>query len=499
MTILLVNPPGVRGNGRSYVGAQKLWGPWVYRSMPMEHLGMMSIKAYARAHGVEVATVNGLVAGHVSVEQTWRAMQEAVRGSGVPRLVGLSCIDTFAEVVWLAQRARQTWDGVQIALGNAIATLNYERILRQYDCFDFVVVGDGEVAFTELAVAVASDAGVEGVAGLARRDAHGRVVCSPSALVDLDELPRAARDELPMVLGDGFSASVFSTRGCPYRCTFCGTGAMSAMFGRNSYRAKSVDSVVDEIAYLASDFKIEFLSITDDLFVSKHPGSQQRAANFASAMISRGLDVKFMIDIRLDSVVDVDLFKHLHRAGLRRVFVGLETGSYEQLRAYRKQIVNRGQDPAETINALLQLGVDVIPGIIMFHPTVRPEELRETARLLRATKYRHPFKLLSRITPYPGTPLYQAYSEAGYLTDEWPLGQWEFVDPEAARVHADVVARIAPSEDITFDEAESFFLARVDQWEDAAHRCLPSKPDESVDLNERPWAGRHVRGAATRS
>ncbi|WP_208622407.1 cobalamin-dependent protein, partial [Mycobacterium gastri] len=148
MTVLLVNPPGIRANGRSYVGAQKLWGPWVYSSMPMEHLGLMSIKAYARRRGLEVVTVNGLVAGHEGVEQTWQAMLAAVAVSGVPRLVGFSCIDTFAEVLWLARRARQQWEGVQIALGNVIATLNYERILSEYDCFDFVVVGDGEVAFT---------------------------------------------------------------------------------------------------------------------------------------------------------------------------------------------------------------------------------------------------------------------------------------------------------------------------------------------------------------
>lgn len=52
-----------------------------------------------------------------------------------------------------------------------------------------------------------------------------------------------------------------------------------------------------------------------------------------------------MVDIRLDSVVDLDLFKHLHRAGLRRVFIGVETGSYEQLRAYRKQILTVDKMP----------------------------------------------------------------------------------------------------------------------------------------------------------
>lgn len=195
---------------------------------------MMSIKAYAKTQGIAVTSVNGLVAGHGSVQETWLAMQSAAALSGTPRLVGFSCIDTFPEVLWLAQRARQAWDGVRIVIGNAMATLNYERILRQHDCFDYVVVGDGEVAFTKLALALANDAAVDDVPGLARRSEQGQILRTPSSLVDLDELPRPARDELPTVLADGFAASVFSTRGCPYRCTFCGTGAMSAMLGKDS-------------------------------------------------------------------------------------------------------------------------------------------------------------------------------------------------------------------------------------------------------------------------
>ncbi|MCV7076201.1 MULTISPECIES: B12-binding domain-containing radical SAM protein [Mycobacterium] len=470
MTVLLVNPPGARPDALSFVSAIKRTDPSRYSSMPVEHLGMMSIKAYAKAQGIEITCVNGLVDGHVTVAETWQAMENAVGASGTPRLVGFSCIDTLPEVLWLAQRARQAWAGVRIVIGHAIATLNYERILRQHDCFDYVVVGDGEQTFTRLALAVVNDAAAEDIPGLARRDERGQIVYVPAPLIDLDELPPAARDELPTVLADGFAASVFSTRGCPYRCTFCGTGAMSGMFGKDSYRAKSVDVVVDEIAALASNFDIDFYSITDDLFVSKHPSSQQRAADFADAVLRRGLDIKFMIDIRLDSVVDLALFKHLHRAGLHRVFIGLETGSYDQLRSYRKQILGRGKDAADTVQSLQELGIEIIAGTIMFHPTVRPEELRETVRLLLETRNGLPFKLMGKMVPYPGTPLYQAYSDAGYLTSEWPLGQWDFVDPEASRFYSDVEARIGPDPELTFDEASAFFLSRLDEWEDVIAR-----------------------------
>jgi hypothetical protein len=80
---------------------------------------------------------------------------------------------------------------------------------------------------------------------------------------------------------------------------------------------------------------------------------------------------------------------------------------------------------------------------------------------------------MDRITPYPGTPLHRDYADRGLLTTEWPMGCWEFADPEAARLYGDVVRRIDGDPDITFDEAETFFLERVGEWEAAiaAHEC----------------------------
>jgi radical SAM superfamily enzyme YgiQ (UPF0313 family) len=480
VTVLLVNPPGIRGpGGLSFFEDQKRnLAPSQYYSMPMEHLGLMSIDAYAAKQGVEITCINGMVASHSSVEQTWLSMVSAAKKHGAPRLVGFSCIDTFPEVAWLAQRAREAWQDVRIAMGNTMATLNYERILHEHDFIDFVVIGDGELAFTELAYAVLNDLPLDTVPGLAKRDDAGRVVSSPPNLVVLDELPRSARHELPSVIAHGFAGAVFTTRGCPYRCTFCGTGEMSNLLGRDSYRAKSITAVVDEIAYLIADFGVEFISITDDLFVTKHPGSQQRAADFADEILKRGLRIHYMVDVRVDSVVDLKLFKHLHRSGLRRVFIGLETGSYEQLRAYGKQTLKRGQDAAETISSLQQIGIEVIPGTIMFHPTVGPDELRETARLLRATEYKTPRKFMDRITTYAGTPLHRQYSAAGLLSSDWPIGRWDFVDAEAARVYADIVNRIGPDPDITYDEAEEFLLARLDAWDDLIARC--NRPEASA-------------------
>jgi radical SAM superfamily enzyme YgiQ (UPF0313 family) len=469
MSLILVNPPslsGPPGASESFIAGQKRrLRPDQYYSLPIEHLGMMSIAAFVRSKGMDVETVNGMVAGHSSVEETWREIRSVADRSGPPALIGFTNIDTFDEVLWLVERCRREWNDVKTALGNTFATLNYQRILREHDCIDYVVVGEGEVSFALLAEAILNQGPLDNVPALAWREEGGAIRSTPPTAADLDELPWPARDELPTVLREGFAGAIFTTRGCLYRCTFCGTGAASDLLGRNRYRARSIGNVVDEIEYLMKDFGIDFISISDDLFLAKHPSMQERAASFADEIIRRKLRLKFMFDARVDSIIDIDLFAHLKQAGLRRVFVGLETGSYEQLVSYRKRHVAQGQDPAVQINALQDLDIEVIPGTIMFHPAIGPTELRETLRLLRATGYKTPRKLVDRITAYPGTPLYDEYAAKGYLTKDWPIGEWDFVDPNARRVYEQVTEHIERNEDISFEDAENFFLARVAEWE----------------------------------
>jgi radical SAM superfamily enzyme YgiQ (UPF0313 family) len=408
-----------------------------------------------------------MVLGHQGLDDTWQAMRETARRAGCPAVIGFSNIDTLEEVLELAGRSRHEWPEAVVVLGNTFATLNYARILAEHaDCFDAVVVGEGERPLAELAEAVLDGRSIAGITGVACRAADGSVAPPVLSAIDLDTLPWAKRTELPTVLAAGFAPAVFTTRGCPYRCTFCGTGAASGMLAaRSGYRARSVEDVLDEIEYLVRDFGIEFLSISDDLFLTKHPAMQARAWEFADGMLRRGIRLSFMIDARVDSMADLGLFAHLRDAGLHRVFVGLETGSYEQLVTYGKRHVRRGEDPAARIRAVRDLGIEVIPGTIMFHPEVTATELRQTARLIRETGYAAPRKLTEPVVAYPGTPLYRDYAAKGYLVHDWPLGEWTFRDPRMGALHQDLAEHIRSHADIDFDAAESFLLARLAEWD----------------------------------
>lgn len=432
---------------------------------------MMSIVAYARSKGIDVQTVDGMVEGHCSLAQTFARIYDLVHRFGEPYLIGFSNINTFEEVRWLAQQCRAQWAGTSIVLGNTFATLNAERVLQD-ETFDFVIRGDGEVSFTLLAEAILNDREVHEIPGLAWRLPNGDVESSRPASVCLDELPWPARIELPTVLRHGFSGAVYTSRGCYYRCTFCGTGATSDLLGKGGFRFRSIDNVVDEIEYLIKDYNLKFISISDDLFLAKQRQTHERAHHLADEIIRRKLRLGFMFDARMDALNDLELLRHLKHAGLERIFVGLETGSEQQLSNYQKHYPMPTEDVVSQIREIGKLGIQIVPGTIMFHPEVTPSELRNTLTLLKATGYEAPRKLCDRITAYAGTPLHREYASKGYLVTDWPIGEWDFRDAGARRVYNQVSGHINQTESISFDQAARFFLSAVSDWEIATERSI---------------------------
>ncbi|MGO4716211.1 B12-binding domain-containing radical SAM protein [Bradyrhizobium sp. 2TAF24] len=474
MDALIVNPPtlgdieriGLAGQVSYFEFERQTAGSDGFRSFPGEHLGLLALTASCRAAGLEVASVNGQVANHRTLQQTWEAMVAAAPGG--PAVVGLSgpC-QVLAENLALARRVRTHWPDCRIVMGHDFATLNYHRLLRTYDCLDAVVVGEGEGAFPRIVDAARAGRSFVDIGGAAVRDGRGEVRLSVTQALplDLDTLPWVARDHLPQVLAAGMSAGIYSARGCPYRCSFCTTGQAAARLGkRGSHRLRSIDDVVDEIERLVTDFAIPHLTIVDDLFLTSHPESQERARLFADRLWRRSLGVPFMIDARVDSI-DAATFSALRKAGLHRVFVGVETGSDAQLARYNKRYHRSVKDAAfveRQMRVLVELGIDVVPGIITYHPEIEPIELIDTLKAIDASGYRGIYQFMNRLFVHPGTSLWQDYRLRGLLVEEWPVPQWTFRHDGAARLERDVLDAAAAG--LGFHEVRAIFERGVRAW-----------------------------------
>lgn len=416
---------------------------------------MMSMKAFAMSLGLSVVCVNGIVEEHDDLDATWLRMA----ASGSPTVVGFTCSSqTFGEVRRLAERARAAWPSTVIAAGFDFAALNPERLLQNAPEIDIVCCGEGETwiqgLFEHLQDWQRVPNAVFRAEGVVRRTAPSH---EPA---DLHALPAPHRDELATTLRAGFAAAVHTSRGCPFRCSYCTTGELTRL-APGSYRQRRIVDVVDEIEDLVTARGVEFINITDNLFLTRSQASLQWVHAFADALEERKLRFEFMFDARVDSF-NRQAFARLRDVGLSSVFAGIETGSSEQSARYNKRYrLPQASPVSQFVTELNQIGVRLICGSIMFHAEVTPGELLATLDLLETTGTTTPYSLAKKIEVYPGTPLYREYLAKGYIDEgQWPVAPWTFRDPRMQGLHERVSAELLQTA-ASFESVKEVFLREV--------------------------------------
>ncbi len=225
---------------------------------------------------------------------------------------------------------------VVIILGGNHASAFPERWI---ECgVDYVVVGEGEVAFRELMQAIVSrSSAFDHLPNLVYRD-HGRAKATgvKAPKVDLNRVPVPRWDLFnlrPYGLGlqsGGLTAAVEVSRGCPHRCDFCNINT----FWNYRQDYKSVERVCDELEKLHGLGVREFI-FTDDNFAQDH----RHTKRLFEEMIRRDLRMRFGSFMRGDTVNrNPELVELAARAGLSFCLMGIETLDPEWLKSHRKGV-----------------------------------------------------------------------------------------------------------------------------------------------------------------
>src|SRR3989338_241189 len=236
------------------------------------------------------------------------------------------------------KRARELLPGLRIIAGGVHASIYPAQLLDNYPV-DCVVIGEGEVTIVELLKALTSGADLGEVKGIAYRRGGATVLTAQRPLIeDLDAIPFPKHglfieNEPLREMG-----CILTSRGCPFRCSFCCLHTVS----RRRFRTRSVKNVVDEIEYIAATFpQIKVLQIADDTFTL----NQARAIEVCREIIRRGIKMRFLCSARIKPA-SVELFEVMERAGFEGIGFGLETGSEKLLKSIHKNITR--EDVVET-------------------------------------------------------------------------------------------------------------------------------------------------------
>jgi len=259
---------------------------------------------------------------------------------------------------------------------------------------DYVVRGEGEEVMLQLYRAVRGGDDPTKLMGLSFMR-NGQVVNNPEAplIPELDDIPIFPYELFDHPKYDmGF---ITSSRGCPYKCTYCS----QRMLTGTTYRYKSAGRIVEELDILINRYGQKQIVFYDDNFCFK----AKRVVDVCNAIMDAGLHKKcaFSVQTRADNFPP-DLVPILAEAGFKHSGFGMETGVNRLAR-----LIGKGETVEQHLEAVAlgkKHGFEVSLFMIFGLPTETSAEREISYRVVQgaavqASKY-------NNLIPYPGTPIY---------------------------------------------------------------------------------------------
>lgn len=281
-------------------------------------------------------------------------------------------------------------------------------------------LGESEETFVELIKAYLgggfSPETLAGISGIAFREGGEIKLTAPRPQIqNMDNIAMPARNLLDIQP----HTYMFTSRGCPYRCTFCS----STRFW-DKLRFFSAEYVVDEIGLLVRDYGVSMISFFDDLFAA----NTKRLEEIAVLLEKRGLNgkVKYTCSCRAN-VVKPELAKILKRLGVVSVGMGLESGDEETLKYLKGGTVNVAHN-SRAIEVLKSAGIAANASFVIGSPDETFEQSMKTYNFIR--KSRLDLFDIYLLTPYPGTPVWDYAKRRGLVSDDM---DWSRLDVNVYR------------------------------------------------------------------
>lgn len=299
-----------------------------------------------------------------------------------------------------------------------------KRTLEE-EAVDFVCDREGTDTIYLTLQALKNKGSFEGIPSLWYRKNSGFIVANPSGelMENLDEeMPGAAWDLLPMGNYRAHNwhcfehindrqpyASIHTTLGCPYKCTFC---CINAPFGKPSYRMWSPETVIEEIGTLVNKYGVKNIKFVDEMFVL----NPRHVHGICDLIIERGYDLNIWAYARVDTVKD-EFLEKLNKAGFRWLALGIESGS-----KHVRDGIEKGRfgtaEILKTVKKIQDTGINVIGNYIFGLPDDTIQSMQETLDL--AIEANCEFANFYSAMAYPGSKLYtMAVENKWELPDSW--------------------------------------------------------------------------------
>lgn len=359
-----------------------------------EHKGLGNIKATAWPP-LNLPYLAAITPGHYEIE----IIDENIEPFRY-RDADIVGITSFTSSVNRAYQIAQIYreKGIPTVMGGIHVSMMPEEALAFCDA---VVVGEAESIWPSVLEDFEN--------GRLQKQYHG-------SWADLDNLPQPRRDLLQK--SHYRWGSLQTSRGCPMNCSFC---SVTAFNGRR-FRRRPLDEVIEELETIPQ----KLVMLTDDNIIGHGRKDRDWAYAFFSKIVERGIKKYFFAQASIMFGEDRELIRMAAKAGVKIIFIGIESINASTLESYHKDLnlrelnYNRYLD---LIHAIRKEGIAVLGAFVVggddddrtvFHSTL---EFIKTSGIdvLQITKP----------TPLPGTQLWNTLQEDGRILNQQFPDAWD--------------------------------------------------------------------------
>ena len=337
---------------------------------------------------------------------------------------GITVMDTSTPSIIsdlkIAEKVKAACSDTEIFLvGTHVSALPAET-LAEASFIKGIAYGEYDTAIAETADALEN--------GMELQDIPGLWINTPDGPADTGERePVMELDSLPLLADvykrhlkpeDYFfaaarypSAMMMTSRGCPFKCSFC---VWPQVLHKGGYRARSAENVASEFMKMQEHFpQVQEIVFEDDTFSV----DSSRVRDISMALLKAGNRLPWTANTRAN--LSLEAMRDMKKAGCRMIIVGYESGNQGILNNVSKgTTVEQNLAFAERAR---KAGLLVHGCFMAGNPGETPETLEETYRM--AVKLKPDTAQFFPVMAYPGTRLYRTFLESGSLKTQ-DYGNW---------------------------------------------------------------------------
>lgn len=383
MNILFLNLPYKQRIQRRYICAFNAEG---FLLPPMELLFLASAQKDKNQGKV-------ILHDAIGEDTDYEKIKDIIIENEINVIVSLAGFESIGYELDFLNKIKDEFEFIKVILFGHYPTIFYDKIFRKSQ-IDIILLNEPDETFSELSNNNFEPKDIKGLA----YQSNSNIVYNGirDRIKDLDNLPIPDHSLLNINLySEPFFAkpysSVMTTRGCPFNCKYC-----VKTFSKEYY-SRSPENVFEELKQLDS-LGIHNFRIVDDIFTL----NKKNVIELCKKIIDSNIKFKWTCLSRLDTIDD-EMLDYMKKAGCKRIFLGVESGSQRILDMY-----NKGYNLSKVVPKFKRLkkhNIEFAGYFMTGFPEESREDLNQSIRLAKELDL--DYIMVTHLYYYPGTKSFE--------------------------------------------------------------------------------------------